>query len=150
LPIVDLRQKINEGRDARDIIDLRHREHAANPCDVDDCDRFPAFTRNITSRNCPREFRSVGITKYDGKQDPRQWIRCYSTSIEVSSGSNTTKVIYFQMALESAPLTWLESLKSDSIDSWEDLKKTFIDNFSGSMLRVGTRHELSQVKQEEN
>jgi hypothetical protein len=68
----------------------------------------------------------------------------------VSSGSNTTKVIYFQMALESAPLTWLESLKSDSIDSWEDLKKTFIDNFSGSMLRVGTRHELSQVKQEEN
>jgi hypothetical protein len=74
----------------------------------------------------------------------------HSTAIEVSGGSNMTKVIYFSMGLESAPLTWLESLKPDTIDSWEDLKKTFIDNFQGSMLRVGTRHDLLQVKQEEN
>jgi hypothetical protein len=32
------------------------------------------------------------------------------------------------MMLESASLTWLESLKPDSIKSWEDLKKTFTDN----------------------
>jgi hypothetical protein len=68
----------------------------------------------------------------------------------VSGGSITTKVIYFLMALESALLTWLKSIKPDSIDSWEDLKKTFIDNFQGSMLCAGTRHDLSQVKQEEN
>jgi hypothetical protein len=68
----------------------------------------------------------------------------------MSSGSNTTKVIYFPMALESAPLTWLKSLKPDSIDSWEDLKKTFIHNFQGSMLRAATCHDLSQVKQEGN
>jgi hypothetical protein len=54
------------------------------------------------------------------------------------------------MALKSAPLTWLKSLKPDSIDFWEDLKKTFIDNFQGSILRAGTRHDLSQVKQEGN
>jgi hypothetical protein len=54
------------------------------------------------------------------------------------------------MALQSFLLTWLESLKPDSIDSWEDLKETFINNFQGSMLRIGTHHDLSQVKQEEN
>jgi hypothetical protein len=54
------------------------------------------------------------------------------------------------VALEFAPLTWLESLKPNSIDSWEDLKRAFIDNFSGSIIRVGTRHDLSQVKQEMN
>jgi hypothetical protein len=43
--------------------------------------------------------------------------------------TNTTKFIYFRMALESAPLTWLESLKPDSIDYLEDLKKTIINNF---------------------
>ncbi|RLM77907.1 putative polyprotein [Panicum miliaceum] len=36
------------------------------------------------------------------------------------------------------------------MDSWEDLKRAFIDNFQGSMIRVGTRHDLSQVKQEMN
>jgi hypothetical protein len=51
------------------------------------------------------------------------------------------------VALESAPLTWLESLKPNSIDSWEDLKRAFIDNFQRSMIRGGTRHDLSQVKQ---
>jgi hypothetical protein len=54
------------------------------------------------------------------------------------------------VALESAPLTWLESLKPNSIDSWEDLKRAFIDNFQGSMIKVGTRHDLSQVNQEMN
>jgi hypothetical protein len=45
---------------------------------------------------------------------------------------------------------WLESLKPNSIDSWEDLKRAFINNFQGSMIRAGTRHDLSQVKQEMN
>jgi hypothetical protein len=74
-------------------------------------------------------FRPIGIHKYDCKQDPQQWQRCYSKTIEVSGGSNNTKVLYFLMALESALLTWLESLKPDSIDSWDELKKAFIDKF---------------------
>jgi hypothetical protein len=54
------------------------------------------------------------------------------------------------VALESTPLTWHESLKPNSIDSWEDLKRAFIDNIQGSMIRAGTHHDLSQVKQEMN
>ena len=52
------------------------------------------------------------------------------------------------MVLEPAPLTRLESLKRESIHSWEDLKKAFIDNFQGSLLRVATRHALAMCKQE--
>jgi len=88
------------------------------------------------------------LKKYDGKHDPRQWLQIYSAAIEVAGGSNSTKVIYFPMALESAPLTWLESLRHDLIDSWEDLKKIFIDNFQGSIHRPATRHDLWICKQE--
>jgi hypothetical protein len=80
-----------------------------------------------------------GITKYDGKQAPQQWLRCYS---------KTTKVIYFPMALEAAPLSWLESLRKDSINSWDDLKAVITDNFQGAITRAGTHHDLSQYKQE--
>jgi hypothetical protein len=38
------------------------------------------------------------------------------------------------MALDPAPLTWLESLSNNSIDSWERLKMVFIDNFQGRSL----------------
>jgi hypothetical protein len=54
------------------------------------------------------------------------------------------------MALEPAPLTWLERLPNDSIDSWEGLKKVFIGNFQGAISRAGTRHYLAQCKQERN
>jgi hypothetical protein len=47
------------------------------------------------------------------------------------------------MALDPAPLTWLESLSSNSIDSWERLKKVFIDNFQGAIAHAGTHHDLA-------
>jgi hypothetical protein len=54
------------------------------------------------------------------------------------------------MALDPAPLTWLESLSNNSIDSWERLKKVFIDNFQGVITRAGTHHDLSQCRKERN
>ncbi|RLM80131.1 retrotransposon protein, putative, Ty3-gypsy subclass [Panicum miliaceum] len=123
------RQKINDGRDARCIIEARRRDHPDRYPDDDNNDRFPAFTSNITEISHPKDFKPVRIPKYDGKQDLRQRIRCYSVAMEVSGGSNSTKELYFLVALESAPLTWLESLKPNSIDPWENLKRAFIDNF---------------------
>jgi hypothetical protein len=128
-PTIDLRQKINEGRDARLVIEARRRDCTSRIHDDDISDHFPAFTTNITDKSYPKDFELVGIPKYNGKQDPRQWIRCYSVAIEVSEGSNSTKALYFPVALESASLTWFESLKPNSIKSLEDLKRAFIDNF---------------------
>jgi hypothetical protein len=54
------------------------------------------------------------------------------------------------MSLDPAPLIWLESLSNNSINSWERLKKVFIDNFQGVITRAGTRHDLAQCKQERN
>jgi hypothetical protein len=116
-----------------------------------DCsDRFPTFSTRFSSYKYPEGFKPIGITKYDGKQAPQQWLRCYSTAIEVAGDSNITKVVYFPMALDPALLTWLESLSNNSIDSWERLKKVFIDNFQGAIACAGTHHDLAQCKQECN
>ena len=126
--------------DARDFINAKH--HGRH---VDETDRFPAFSQNINYAKYPTGFNPVNmqnLKKYDGKKDPRQLLWIYSTAIEVAGGTNSTKVIYFPIALESALLTWLESLRHDSIHSWEDLKKIFIDNFQGSIHRPATRHDL--------
>jgi hypothetical protein len=54
------------------------------------------------------------------------------------------------MALDPAPLMLLESLSNNSIDSWEWLKKVFIDNFQGAITRASTQHDLAQCRQECN
>jgi hypothetical protein len=91
----------------------------------------------------------LGITKYDVKQDPIQWLRCYALSIENAGGNNDTKCLYFPLCLDQAPLTWLESLEKYSIDKWDQLKEQFTSNFSGAMGRSGTCMVLAMVKQEQ-
>jgi hypothetical protein len=143
-PPEDLRQRINEGRDVRSIIDSKRREREVAETEGTNCsDHFPAFTAWFSSYKYPEGFKPIGITKYDGKRAPQQWLHCYSTAIEVAGGSNITKVIYFLMALDSALPMWLESLSNNSIDSWEQLKKVFIDNFQGVITRAGTYHDLA-------
>jgi hypothetical protein len=126
------------------VIDSRRKVCEEVETEGTDCsDHFPAFSARFSSYKYPEGFKPIGITKYDGKQAPQQWLRCYSTAIEVAGGSNITKVVYFPMALDPVPLTWLESLSNNSIDSWEQLKKVFIDNFQGAIARAGTRHDLA-------
>jgi hypothetical protein len=98
--MADLRQKINDGRDVRRVMEARRRDRPGRYHIADDSDRFPAFTSNVTDHLYPKDFKPVGIPKYDSKQDPRQWICCYSVAIEVSGGSNSTKALYFLIALE--------------------------------------------------
>jgi hypothetical protein len=97
----DLREKINEGRDACSIIEAQQEERTTdNGYRIpDDSDWFPAFMHRFSLYQYSKGFKPIGITKYDSKQAPRQCLRCYSTAIEVTGGFNTTKVIYFLMAL---------------------------------------------------
>ena len=120
--------------DARDIINARRRAQLA-----DNSDRFPALSSVFDNVEYLKDFKPTNIQKYDDKQDPAQWLCLYSTAASVAGGDTNTKVLYFPMVLEPTPLT---------IHSWEDLKKAFIDNFQGSLHRVGTRHALAMCKQE--
>jgi hypothetical protein len=97
----------------------------------------------------PDKFKPLGITKYDAKQDPIQWLRCYTLSIENAGGNNDTKCLYFPFCLDQALLTWLESLDKHSIDKWDQLKEQFTSNFAGAMGRSDTRMDLAMVKQEQ-
>ena len=90
----------------------------------------PPSVQSSTTSSTQRISSRQTFQKYDGKQDPTQWLRLYSTAVSVAGGDTNTKVLYFPMVLEPAPLTWLESLKPESIHSWDDLKKVFVDNFA--------------------
>jgi hypothetical protein len=69
--MIDLRQKIIDGYDMRCIIKTRRRDRPDRFNDNNDNDRFPTFTSNSTEISYPKEFKPVGIPKYDSKQDPR-------------------------------------------------------------------------------
>jgi hypothetical protein len=120
-----------------------------------DNDGFPAFYARLRNLLLPEKFKPLGITKYDAKQDPVQWLRCYALSIENAGGNNDTKCLYFPFCLDQSPFTWLESLEKYSIDKWDQLKEQFTSNFAGAGPlgyshgpgngKAGTRRDPSQV-----
>jgi hypothetical protein len=134
------------GDDARQKIEELRRKKSAT---AGDNDGFPAFTPRLRNLLLPDKFKPLGITKYDAKQDPIQWLRCYALSIENAGGNNDTKCLYFSFCLDQAPLTWLESLDKHSIDKWDQLEEQFTSNFAGAMGRSGTHMDLAMVKQEQ-
>jgi hypothetical protein len=132
----DARQKIEE---------LRCKKSST----TGDNNGIPAFSARLRNLLLPEKFKPLGITKYDAKKDPVQWLRCYVLSIENAGGNNDTKCLYFPFCLDQAPLTWLKSLEKYSIDKWDQLKEQFTSNFAGAMGRSGTRMDLAMVKQEQ-
>jgi hypothetical protein len=134
------------GFDARQKIEELRRKKAST---AGNNDGFPAFSARLRNLALPEKFKPLGITKYDMKQDPVQWLRCYALSIENAGGNNDTKCLYFPFCLDQAPLTWLESLEKYSIDKWDQLKEQFTSNFAGAMGRSGTRMDLAMVMQEQ-
>ena len=71
--------------DARDIINARRRSQLA-----DNSDRFQALSRLFDNVEYLKDFKPTNIQKYDGKQDPAQWLRLYSTAVSVAGGDTNT------------------------------------------------------------
>ena len=66
-------------------------------------DRFPCFANRLASVRLPHKFKPSNHSKYDGKTEPRQWLRIYSQSIELAGGDDDIKTLFFPMALEAMP-----------------------------------------------
>jgi hypothetical protein len=104
------------GFDARQKIEELRRKKSST---AGDNDGLPAFSARLRNLLLSEKFKPLGITKYDAKQDPVQWLRYYALSIENAGGNYDTKCLYFPFCLDQALLTWLESLEKYSIDKWD-------------------------------
>jgi hypothetical protein len=104
----------SQGRyDARLKIEELRRKKSATAGDNDD---FPAFSPRLRNLLLPDKFKPLGITKYDAKQDPFQWLRCYALSIENADGNNDT-------GASTSPSAWTK-LHSHGSSRWTSTRST--------------------------
>ncbi|KAK3160946.1 hypothetical protein QOZ80_1BG0068980 [Eleusine coracana subsp. coracana] len=89
----------------------------------------------------------VGIEKYDGKTDPREWLHVYAMAIRALGGDSFVMANYLHMCLAPAARTWLTNLPNNSIDSWAELCRQFVANFQAMFDRPGNHWELARIKQ---
>jgi len=58
---------------------------------IEPYDRFPCFAGRLQTLKLPHKFKPANHSKYDGKIEPRQWLRVYSQSIELAGGEMIAK-----------------------------------------------------------
>lgn len=63
-----------------------------------------------------------------------------------ADGGNTDVMAnYLPVMLQPVTMNWLTSLGADTIDSWDDLKGMFIENYKVTCERLVTKHDLTRV-----
>jgi hypothetical protein len=52
---------------------------------------------------------------------------------------------YLLIMLAASAMNWLTSLRADSIKTWDDLKKVFIENYMATYIQPGTKYDLEKL-----
>jgi hypothetical protein len=102
-------------------------------------DRYPVPFR------APKE-----IEKYKPTLDPVVWIDSYLMAIGIASHTNLLAARYLPLMMEGSTRQWINTLPPNNIDSWEDMRLTFIKHFEGSYTHATTIEDLELYVQGRN
>ena len=92
-------------------------------------------------------FQNHWVEPYEGRMNPTQWLQAYATAVRATRGDTSVMVNYLPIMLMPTTMNWFMSLAPDSIESWEQLKKVFTDNYMATCTRLSTKHDLNCIYQ---
>ena len=95
-------------------------------------------------------FKLDKLKKYDGKENPENWITLYEIAVRSAAGDEHVMANYFPVVLDQAGHQWLLGLPEDSFDSWKELRQAFIDNFIATCEQPGNKYDLERIRDRKN
>lgn len=105
------------------------------------------FTERLQAIRWLASFKVVGVTTYDGKANPVQWLTQYDIAVRAAGGDEDVMANYLLIMLDQFANNWLLSLKENSIKTWEDLKTEFTTNYPATCEQPTTKYDLEKVYQ---
>jgi len=107
----------------------------------------PAFTKELRRVVWPNKFRPDLPPRYDGRTNPLEFLQLYTVAVQAAGGDDKVMANWLTMGLKDSALSWLLNLPEKSIDTWEELCKSFVANFKGTYERPLTYNDLRAVRQ---
>jgi hypothetical protein len=105
------------------------------------------FTPRIMSHPIHARFKVPPVKPYDGTGDPVGHLKSYKAHIDLHAMTDEIACRAFPLTLEGSAQEWFEGLPTSSIDSFEDLAKTFLTQFIASKMRKNTLQYMLALKQ---
>ncbi|XP_075521336.1 uncharacterized protein LOC142554559 [Primulina tabacum] len=105
------------------------------------------FAENIFRELLPENFKSAKVKDYDGNADPEEHLARFENMVMLHCYTDRIKCKVFLTTLVDSAQRWFEGLTSQSISSFEDFQKVFLQHFSISKKYKKTAFSLFEVKQ---
>ncbi|MCQ7416412.1 retrotransposon gag domain-containing protein, partial [Salmonella enterica] len=104
------------------------------------------YTKTIDNLRLPTGYQPPKFQQFDGKGNPKQHIAHFVETCENAGTRGDLLVKQFVRTLKGNAFDWYTDLEPDTIDSWEQMEREFLNRFY-STRRTVSMTELTSTKQ---
>ncbi|KAA0057580.1 ty3-gypsy retrotransposon protein [Cucumis melo var. makuwa] len=104
------------------------------------------YTKRIDNMRMPHGYQPPKFQQFDGKGNPKQHVAHFIETYETAGTRGDLLVKQFVRTLKGNAFDWYTDLEPESIDSWEQLERDFLNRFY-STRRIVSMIELTATKQ---
>ena len=135
----------------RKVIDeMRENMRRANPV-KDLVHRIDSsFTALINDQPLPPKFKMSSLDSYDGTHDPFDHITTLKITMHLQGVPDEIMCRAFPTTLKRLTLVWFSKIPLNSVSSFEELSKLFVNNFIGGQRHKRSSSSLLTIEQGEN
>ncbi|GJZ34906.1 reverse transcriptase domain-containing protein [Tanacetum coccineum] len=130
----------------------KSRRHRSNTHEDDlsqpwTCEERNPFTPRIRHFNFPRTRMPSHVKTYDGSGDPEDHLKLFQAAAKTERWAMPTWCHMFNSTLTRNARVWFDKLPRESIDSYEDLRTTFRENYLQQTKHIKDPVEIHHIKQ---
>ncbi|GJX48071.1 reverse transcriptase domain-containing protein [Tanacetum coccineum] len=105
------------------------------------------FTPRIRYFDFPKTRMPSHIKTYDGSEDPEDHLKIFQSAAKTERWAMPTWCHMFNSTLTGNARVWFDDLPKETIDSYDDLKKAFLENYLQQKKCIKDPVEIHNIRQ---
>ncbi|GJR75372.1 reverse transcriptase domain-containing protein [Tanacetum coccineum] len=110
------------------------------------CEERNPFTPRIQHFSLPRTRMPSHVKTYDGSRDPKDHLKLFQSAAKTEGWAMPTWCHMFNSTLTGNARVWFDKLPKESIDSYEDLRTAFRENYLQQTKHIKDPEERHNIK----
>ncbi|GJW34224.1 reverse transcriptase domain-containing protein [Tanacetum coccineum] len=110
------------------------------------CEERNPFTPRIRHFSLPGTRMPSHVKTYDGSRDPEDHLKLFQSAIKTEGWAMPTWCHMFNSTLTGNARVWFDKLPKESIDSYEDLRTAFRENYLQQTKHIKDPVEIHHIK----
>ncbi|GKF20114.1 reverse transcriptase domain-containing protein [Tanacetum coccineum] len=111
------------------------------------CEETNPFTPRISYFDFPKTRMPSHIKTYDGSEDPEDHLKIFQSAAKTERWAMPTWCHMFNSTLTGNARVWFDDLPKETIDSYDDLKKAFLENYLHQKKCIKDPVEIHNIRQ---